>query len=359
MTKRRTYYTTLTLSLMTALLGLILTPWSLTPPVVAGKPGAAGALAADAPNKAPDAEAECIRSARERVERLVQAGYSPTDVERTFQTAMALCAGPGVSAQEANFIGALNIELFRLARLVSARKLSPAEYLRLVRDRARKARLAHKDQNWLPAASWCDDDGDLIPNDHDRCPNTRDLTATDDKGCPSAERLPPAPSERDLQRVLEATHLAISPACEQAATPNTPELLQITDRRGFKLNSLLIDFTVRKVLGQPPGCIVYYVFEYDLTNKNCPDRPDTAHGFIIMQTSDIVTTDQTTSTQEALRIVRSSKETLEANDDRSFFAWSGNCYNEWRWRVRAINGNGLTSHWSEWVSKKSVLGEPG
>ncbi|HYY41667.1 MAG TPA: thrombospondin type 3 repeat-containing protein [Pyrinomonadaceae bacterium] len=347
----------LALGFAAGLCALLFASQSAPPSVVAdtSNPSAASA----APPAGDRERDDCIREAQRRAEQLVRAGRRQDEVERAFQTALAGCNGQPVSPAEASFIGATNVDYFRLARLVVAHQLTPAAYLARMRDRARKVRRARRDRQWLEEFARGDDDGDLVPNERDRCPRTPELTATDDTGCPTNERLPAAPSDRELQRVLGAMHVAISPACAQASMPTTPNLLRITERRALKFESLLIDFTVQKVKGQPSGCTVFYEFEYDLAGRNCSNEAETAHGFVIMQTADIVSTDQTTPTQEVLRLVRSAPSTIGAADDRQFFATRGHCYDSWHWRVRAINANGLSSFWSDWIRMQPVVGQPG
>lgn len=63
-----------------------------------------------------------------------------------------------------------------------------------------------------------DSDGDWVPDYKDRCPNTPELTATDDTGCPLAA-LPPAPSAEDVARVLEKMGMLSNPLCRDAPVP--------------------------------------------------------------------------------------------------------------------------------------------
>lgn len=97
--------------------------------------------------------------------------------------------------------------------------MTPAQYVALSRDRTRKLRTAEDDSR--RARDLCegrDSDGDWVLDNVDRCPNTPDLVATDDVGCPLTS-LPPGPSQDDVVAGLGHMNLWIDPHCSNAPVP--------------------------------------------------------------------------------------------------------------------------------------------
>src|SRR4051812_12557322 len=156
-------------------------------------------------------------------------------VARLYETALAACARPAVDGATAAMVGIVNVDYERAARMMISNQLTPAQYLAVSRDRSAKLRAAIKDASWAQARANGDADGDLVPDDRDRCPNTPELTATDANGCPLPDnRLPKAPSGQEVQRVLAQLNIVIAPGCDGAPPPGPAAPVQLGyDRVGF------------------------------------------------------------------------------------------------------------------------------
>lgn len=290
---------------------------------------------------------KCYQLANEAAASLAQQGLSDDIVQKRFQQYLAECSGTNPLA--AGFVGAINVDYFRLARLIISAKLQPDLYVGLVRDRARKMRLALKSSTWLSAYAQGDSDGDFIPNSMDRCAGTPDLTRTTDWGCTDPTPPAPQPSADDMQTVFNKMKLTSSPACDGAAFPglSVPIKAGLTDNQRSEWA-----IAVTKVLGQPDKCIVLYEVQVHLSHPGGVLPPEDLIT-IVFRSTENKDLGQPGQDRQVFRVKQYDPGARGRLYDN---AW---LYNTSRFRVRAINGNGLSSGWSGWVeAPHGMFGEP-
>ena len=264
----------------------------------------------------------------------------PGEREIAYQADIArFCSAPGISKCLAYLIGRTNVDYTAAAARMIAGSFSPAEYLAVVRDRTRKLRAA--EDNAAAAMLLCtapDGDVDGVSDANDRCPNTPDLTATDDNGCPLAT-LPPAPSSEDVSKVLLSFHLAINPKCQDAPVPGRVPAgafywPAFRERGTYILSGA--------VLNQPPGCPVWY--EFDLQEIGGP-RAGERFSVVFMDR------EASTNLVELGRPVPEGFIQFNprpgAVGTRDRLATIGGVAGL-RYRVRAMNGNGVRGLWSDY-----------
>lgn len=290
----------------------------------------------------------CYDGANKAAALWAQQGIADAIIQKQFQQYLAGCSG--ADAATAAFVGAVNVEYYRLARLIVSGKIQPDLYVGLVRDRERKMRHAVKDTVWLNAYLQGDSDGDLIPNAIDRCPGTPDLTRTDDQGCPDATPLAPQPPMEKLQPLFGKMHLMTSPACDNAPLPNisTPIKLGFNDP-----NYAEFAIAVTKVSGQPANCVVLYevqIHMWGIIGKQLapPYRYDT----VVFRSTENTDLGPSGQQRQVFRVkVSDSGVKLKLWQDT-------HPYGNFQFRVRAVNGNGQSSGWSEWGFSGRHFGEP-
>ena len=297
----------------------------------------------------------CIAAATARAQEIGRSGAQADQLEQTYQAMLARCSDPRVDDPTSAFIGRMNVDYFRLAAQFVSGQLSSAEYLMRLRDRSHKARLASRDRSFLRSLGGGDDDGDLIPNDLDRCPGTPSLNPTDDVGCPTRERPPQAPSTRAVRAILEKMNIVSTPACTNARVPTEPAPLKF----GYdNLNRQTFAMAITRVRNQPAGCGLFYEMDFRLSHvfeKLKNTLPDPAFAEFIFRDSD--STDHTSTGN--VRVVFRIRQTDPDGGNRLFLFENYARYGLVEWRVRAINFNGQASSWSNWQKSSQVsFGEP-
>lgn len=287
-----------------------------------------------------ETQSHCIANQKARVAAWRAAGVPAAEIERRRKLAVSACADSTVDHATAVYLGAVNIDLERLARMVTARALTPRQYILRMRDRTRKARLARHDPvvtgEWLSA----DADADLVPDRRDRCPGTKELEPTGDDGCPQAEeKLGHVPDEDALHQVLDKLGVMRSPACDGAPRPARPSPLAMRyDCQLWSLCALEIDVT--RAQNQPANCPVFYeidAVEDGRITSGWPrvSRPERLAQRVVFRESEAVANNGDTLTFRILPLAPARQEEL-----RNFACWKS------RWRVQAVNGNGAASGWS-------------
>ncbi|HVF91775.1 MAG TPA: hypothetical protein VNH22_17045 [Blastocatellia bacterium] len=322
---------------------------------VTSLPAEAKASEIEAANqKSRDSREECIQSANLKARELAAANRPQREIERAFQIALAACSGPGVAPEEAALAGSVNVDYLRLARAIAAGAISPAQYLQRVRDRSRKLKVARRDREYARSLASGDADGDFVPDDRDRCPRTPELEPTDDTGCPTRERPPVAPSSREMQRVLDTMRISASPNCKNAPVPNSSDPLKI----GYdNVNRETLAMAVTAVVNQPGDCMVFYeigIRLLDVFEGNKHFLPADAIGHFVFRGSD----SEDKKSNPARRVFRIRKTDPDTGNRRFIFENLAR-YGRVEWRVRAINGNGQASKWSDWSEASGPsFGEP-
>jgi hypothetical protein len=250
-----------------------------------------------------------------------------------------LCSAAGVTSCRARLIGRANADYTAAAAQLLTGRLSPAAYLAVVRDRTRKLHAAEDDV--VLATSLCtalDSDGDGVPDARDLCPGTPDLTATDDSGCPLAT-LPPAPSAEDVAKVFSTLHLAVNPKCLEAPVP-TRIPAGAFYWPAFRERGTYI--LAGEVQNQPAGCPVWY--EFDIQEISGP-RAGEAYAVVFMDR------EASTNLVELGRPVPLGYIQFNPRPGqvggRDRLATTGGVAGI-RYRVRAMNGNGVRGLWSDY-----------
>jgi hypothetical protein len=281
---------------------------------------------------------ECIKRAEELLARLRKENKPQDQIEKIYQAELARCGGAQNGVAE--ILGAANFDYTRLGRLFLTEHLNPAEYLARVRDRSRKLQRALADDSWSGDYLNGDRDGDLVPDERDRCPDTVDLVPTDDSGCPQNEPLPAAPSVEEVRRAKEGLKIVISPACRDATVPSLSEPLQI----GLDSNdqdSFLISVT--KVTNQPAGCMVFYEISLHMKRSSFFGGLREKDARVVFRASENIDTSPAAAQRHVFRI---KKSTFPLWNDLISSAVEPNDIAEKHVKVRAVSGNGLSSGWS-------------
>lgn len=281
---------------------------------------------------------QCIDRVSKAVVSWRAEGKTNMEIEKLFQEKLAKCSGSDDGM--ACLAGTANFDYARLGRQLLSDNLEPAKYLAGVRDRSRKLRAARADSSWGAGCIKGDKDGDLVPDDRDKCEDTGDLIPTDDFGCPDGKPLPAAPSVTDVKKAKDVLKIAITPACNNAPIPTFSEPLQIGLNKSDE-NIFLI--AVTKVTNQPKGCMVFY--EVNIVIKNSSFFSGTAKvnsAHFVFRPSDNIEKSITSSRQ----IFPIRKANFAHWDDLVTIPVEPSDQSVRVIRVRATNGNGISSGWS-------------
>lgn len=309
-----------------------------------GKPGAEaedGALANDARRRHSD-EA-CAQKAEKMVPRWRRRGLSAKQVEESFEVAYRTCTGE-LDADAAKLLGTVTVDLFRLAKLVTDGTISTTDYLTIVRDRRAKLFRAQNDAAYAQATAAADTDGDFVPDSLDQCPNTPDLSPTDANGCPRQQNPnePPPPQGPDLQLVrglLQGTNVLADKNCEGAPVPDLPQPVKI----GYGDGRANVALT--RVTNQPAGCSVLYEVDVRFMNDDWEALsllgPKYPH--MLFRASEELPGGMPAG---VAHFGFTALDTADLGNRKIVASFLGQ-YQHVDWRVRAINGNGLKSVWSE------------
>jgi hypothetical protein len=180
-------------------------------------------------------------------------------LDANYQALLArYCTMPGTSQCMTNLVGRANADYTAAAKQVVAAVLSPAQYLALSRDRTRKMHAA--ESNSAQANALCtqqDSDGDWVVDSKDKCPNTPDLSATDDDGCPITT-LPQAPSGDDVRKLLNNWGMMFNPLCVDAPPPPEAAGAAVFQTATPGNGTFIV---AQRVTNQPAGCPTWYLFQ--------------------------------------------------------------------------------------------------
>jgi hypothetical protein len=289
---------------------------------------------------------ECLVDADQRVAGWKAQGRTPAEIEKFFQARLTMCSG--LDPAKSLFAGAVNVDYTRFAQLVASDKISPNLYVALIRDRSRKLRGAKASSSWNTAYVMGDRDGDLIPDDRDQCPGTPDLTPTNDQGCPQDTRLPEAPSARDLHAAMNGLGIVTSPVCDGASFPG----LSVPIKTGYdNVDRHTFAIAASRVTGQPANCIVLYEVQIRMSKPTSAAVPATDAVQVVFRNTE--STDPPASERQVFRM-----QTTDTGSRKRLYD-NAKYYNQLDIRVRAINGNGLSSGWSPVLQRLDPsFGEP-
>lgn len=290
---------------------------------------------------APATTGKCEQIAEAASSYALANGAPHAKADHIYQTEMLRCAGVGYSAYAA-YAGAMRIELARLARLFLAHKIDYDTYVSEVQDRRSKLRSAEHDHAWVVAYQKSgDDDADFVPNSIDRCPNSPPDSLTDNAGCPAKKVKQPSwianrerPSAETIDRIVASLGYMATPGCSDARIPESSEPVH----QGFDtlLPGGIYAVVVTRVLNQPIQCPIFYQVEFRYSDTSSPDQ------LLQVAFRDNENADTTSqATRRRVFLIRPNGSGLKA---QIFNGAAGHLTVSWR--VRAINGNGMTSGWS-------------
>lgn len=273
----------------------------------------------------------------------LQARDDLTGVEqlRAFQSDIArYCSMPATDDCTLTLIGRVNVDYFLAAGKLAGDVWTPAQYLAFVRDRTRKMRAAEDDPS--VASALCagkDADDDWVPDAADACPGTPAFTPTHADGC-TDPALPEAPSPHLVRDLLDRSGFLANPNCGQA--PMLPKLPAGAFYRPADLAKGTYILSGR-IMNQPEGCAVWYLFEVEELNS--------AHSVIRRYQVAFSESERSTAlVGTALTVPESVIQFNPLPGDAGTRGLLGSVNGAAivRFRVRAMNGAGMRSGWSEW-----------
>jgi hypothetical protein len=283
---------------------------------------------------------DCSRIAARKLPLWRLLRWDNNRIERAYQKEIAVCLGADPAA--ATIVAAANFDYARLGRQLLSGNIAPDAYLASVRDRSRKLRNARTVEGWLGGFSKGDQDGDLVPNDRDKCPNTPDLRPTDDAGCPQTGPLPKAPSREEIEKAKQALHVAISPACKDAPPPSSSTPLLI----GLDQNDPTIFYiAVSKTSDQPAACPVFYDIRIRSERSSFfAQSSGMAHFYFVFRAAENV---DTSAAAQYRQVFRLRKQDVPQWNDLTAIAIEPSDREDRIVEVRMVNGNGLSRGWSD------------
>jgi len=262
---------------------------------------------------------------------------SMTAAERkvAYQRALAeICSMPGADPCEQEIAARIEVDYTDIAFSLLGEVVTPAEYLSVVLDRARKEHEAQLQPATAQAiCSDGDDDLDLVPNSVDECPNTPPLTATYDNGC-TDPNLPEAPSAEDTRNALSSTNLMFDQRCSGA------QMAGRGSAGGFYLSDLPEKGTfmlVHRGPPQPPGCKLWYFIE---VREFAP----------VQRTYRVAFSEDEATTDLLFRAGTVPPSHIQFNPkpgDPGTRGYLGSVRSA-DYRVRIMNSGGMRSGWSDW-----------
>lgn len=291
------------------------------------------------PPPTPGTAAECHQRAEERVAAWKQEGLDQPAIEKLYQAELAKCSGMADAC--AGFVGAANVDLAWLGRAVLSGSMQPDEYLGRVKDRTRKMRASRKTPAICDAYAAGDADGDLVPDADDACPDTPSLARTDQKGCPDAAPLPPAPSATEVEKAAKALTIPVSRACVDAPNPGPARVV----KAGLSPDGQSYLLAVTPAPGQTAGCEVFYQVGIRMRNK----------AFFFQMNSNTVYTRVFRGKQAitgplaqpgAMTFALQKADATVPWRDLTFRAVEPGDISRRYFRVRTVNGNGSTNGWT-------------
>jgi hypothetical protein len=291
---------------------------------------------------APPTADNCYERAEQMVATWKKEGSDAAAIEKLFQAELAKCSG--VTNECAALVGAANADLAWLGRAVLSGSMPPADYLARMRDRTRKMRESRKTPAICEAYAQGDADGDLVPDDRDKCPGSANLERTDASGCPDTSPLPPAPSAEAVDKAAKALTIPVSKACVDAPLPQLAGVL----KSGVSPDAQSYLLVVSRSTNQPAGCEVFYQVDIRMRNKSF---------FLQFNTNDVYT--RVFRAKDALTgaLAHPTAMTFELKKADTTVPWRNLTFRaiepgdigQRYFRVRTVNGNGFSQGWSAYT----------
>jgi hypothetical protein len=301
---------------------------------------------------APDDESSdagaCVERAEQQVAVWRSEGKTEPEINRQFQVELAHCSG--VQGACAAVAGAINVDFAWLGRQVLSHAITPVEYLARVRDREAKLRATRATPAMCDAYQRGDQDGDLVPDESDRCPNTPNLSPTGADGCPDTTPPPLAPSAAAVDDAAKALKIPLTQKCQDAAVPNRSSVLRL-GLNPLDDDSFLVE--VSGVTNQPAGCPVFYEVEIRLTNSSFFSGSQSQNSVRrVFRPADALQTPTATAGAIVFQFRPGPSvpwnELVDAGIEPSDHAIKN-------LRVRAVNGSGTSAGWSSFRTREFRL----
>lgn len=290
----------------------------------------------------------CVERAERQVFAWRQARKPDAEIERLYQAELARCSGAQGAC--AAFIGAINVDYAWLGRQVLSGSLAPAEYVARIRDRSTKLKQIRKHPDICDAYQRGDADGDLVPDESDRCADTPPLGRTGPDGCPDTSSLPPAPSKEAINNAAKALKVPLTSTCQHAPVPDSSAVLRAGLDPGDR-DSFLIE--VSPIRNQPTNCPVFYEIEARLRSSSLFSgalTQDTIRR--VFRPADAVQPPSGGNRALVFRLRRGDpipwNALVRAGIEPSDHAIKN-------LRVRAVNGNGSSAGWSSFRTREFRL----
>jgi hypothetical protein len=284
----------------------------------------------------------CHERAEQMVATWKKEGRDVAVIEKLFQAELAKCSG--MTGACAALVGAANADFAWLGRAVLSGSMPPADYLARVRDRARKMRASRKTPEVCDAYVRGDGDGDLVPDDRDKCPATPSLDRTDARGCPDTSPLPPAPSAEAVDKAAKALAIPVSRACVDAPLPARADVL----KAGVSPDGQSFLLVVSRTTNQPAGCEVFYQVDIRMRNKSFFLQLNSNNVYTkVFRAKDALTGPLAHPTAMTFELKKSDASVPWR--DLTFRAVEPGDISQRSFRVRTINGNGLSQSWGAYT----------
>lgn len=287
----------------------------------------------------------------------------------------------GLDEPSGRFLAQVQADVTQAARRLIEPPKQPGDVSALIADRSIKRQKFLSDEDFRRAYTRGDEDGDLVPDAVDRCPNSPRLTPTDAQGCEydcavlaksrsklvTAEQCKALHRERESKEaereVLASLVIPISLACEDAPVPSSSAVLgwaNVVLEQGQTSSGTFrnhgFELFVTRSPNVKPACELFYEFDMRFTTPAgrtsggimfrskedaSPGNPDIA-SFVL----------RTVNTTASLPPPFPGNFSLSATTalvplpggrgvarDQLLKA------SEMQWRVRTVNGLGTTSGW--------------
>jgi hypothetical protein len=299
---------------------------------------------------APDA-ATCIAKARAKAAKAIAKGVPRYDARRQLEIDVVSCDHPNMAKETAAFIGTVNADLAQFANDFLLGTIDGVTYRNARLDRSRKLRELGADGSLHQALRKGDADGDLIPDDRDRCPRTPAGVPTDDAGCPvDGDRRGPSGTEPDFRRLLAGMTLLRNEACDGAPEPLASQPFRYgRSPTNVPIPAGSFKLVVAQVGGMPAGCEIFYEFRLHYIDSADANAPPTKDVSLVYSENEDLDPDPNVAIF-GLPV----GQTLSPGRTAALAAFG--TYVRMRWRVRTAIGGPVTSPWSNTVTQATTVG---
>jgi hypothetical protein len=292
----------------------------------------------------------CFADARQRAAKAVANGATRYDARRDLEIDVVRCQNPTMPDATAAFIGTINADLADFANGLLLGQMDIVAYRNARLDRSRKLRALGSDVALHEALEHGDADGDLIPDDRDRCRDTPRGTPTDDSGCPVPGTTRPPVGAADFGRLLQGLRLLKNSACDGAPEPRTSKPFRYgRSPTNSPIPAGSLKLVVAEVGGMPFGCEVFYEFRLVFSEPVDSTKPPTKEVSVVFSQNEDIDADPNVAI-----FGFPVGQTLSPGRTAAFDAFT--IYQRLKWRVRTAIGGPVTSPWSAPITQTPAPG---